>query len=124
MKKKRAFLAIAITALILTVILISLEAYYVAIALIVGTLIIGYRELWSLLKTKRMPPVDERIRENLSKSVRNGFIFFVVALAFLMRYTIPQQNDNTAGILLEQVLLLQMPEQYLQIYYMSLRDKL
>lgn len=31
-----------------------------------------------------MPPVDERIRENLGKSVRNGFIFFAVASAFLM----------------------------------------
>ncbi|MBW1678423.1 MAG: hypothetical protein JRJ79_17995 [Deltaproteobacteria bacterium] len=31
-----------------------------------------------------MPPIDERIKENTSKSVRNGFIFFVVATAFLM----------------------------------------
>jgi len=84
MKTKKVFLAIAITALILTVILISLEAYYVAIALIAGTLIIGYRELWSLIRRKKMPPVDERIRENLSKSVRNGFIFFAIASAFLM----------------------------------------
>jgi len=74
MKTKRAFLAISITALILTVILISLEAYYVAIALVAGTLIIGHRELWSLLRTKKMPPVDERVRENTSKSVRNGII--------------------------------------------------
>ena len=84
MKTKKVLLAISITALILAVIFISLEAYYVAIALVVGTLIIGYRELWSLIRRKRMPPVDERIRENLSKSVRNGFIFFAVASAFLM----------------------------------------
>ena len=84
MKTKRAFLAISITALILTVILISLEVYYVAIALIIGTLIVGYRELWSLIRTKKMPPVDERVRENTSKSIRNGFIFFVLASAFLM----------------------------------------
>lgn len=31
-----------------------------------------------------MPPFDERVRENTSKSVRNGFIFFVVAVALLM----------------------------------------
>ena len=84
MKTKKVLLAISITALILAVIFISLEAYYVAIALVVGTLIIGYRELWSLIRRKRMPPVDERIRENLSKSVRNGFIFFIIASAFLM----------------------------------------
>ena len=84
MKTKRAFLAISITALILAVILISLEAYYVAIALVVGILLIGHRELWSLIRTKKMPPVDERVRENTGKSIRNGFIFFVLASAFLM----------------------------------------
>ena len=84
MKTKRAFLAISITALILAVILISLEAYYVAIALVVGILLIGHRELWSLIRTKKMPPVDERVRENTGKSIRNGFIFFALATAFLM----------------------------------------
>ena len=84
MKTKRLLLAVSITALIVTVVLISLEAYYVAIALVVGILLIGYRELWSLIRTKKMPPIDERVRENVSKSVRNGFIFFVLASAFLM----------------------------------------
>ena len=84
MKTKKVFLAVSITALILTVVLISLEAYYVAIALVVGTLLIGHRELWSLLRRRKLPPIDERVRENTSKSVRNGFIFFAVATAFLM----------------------------------------
>jgi len=84
MKTKRLFLAVSITALVLTVILISLKAYYVAIALVAGTLIMGYRELWSLLKRRGWPPLDERVKENVSKSIRNGFIFLVLALAFLM----------------------------------------
>jgi len=84
MKTKRALLAISITALIVAVLLISLEAYYVAIALVVGILLIGHRELWSLIRRKKMPPIDERVRENTSKSVRNGFIFFAIATAFLM----------------------------------------
>lgn len=84
MKTKKVFLAVSITALILTVVLISLKAYYVAIALVVGTLLIGHRELWSLLRRRKLPPIDERVRENTSKSVRNGFIFFAVATAFLM----------------------------------------
>ena len=84
MKTKKAFLAISITALIVTIVLISIKAYYVAIALVVGTLLIGHRELWSLLRRRKLPPIDERVRENISKSVRNGFIFFALALAFLM----------------------------------------
>jgi len=84
MKRKRVFLAISITALIVTIILISLRVYYVAIALLVGTLFMGHRELWSLIRRRRLPVIDERVRENVSKSVRNGFIFLAIALAFLM----------------------------------------
>ncbi len=84
MKGKKIILAIFITALVVTVLLISLEAYYVAVALVVGTLLIGHRELWSLIKRRKVLPVDERVRENVSKSVRNGFVFLVIALAFLM----------------------------------------
>ena len=84
MKTKRVFLSVSITALILTIILISLKAYYVVIVLIAGTLLIGHRELWSLVTRRKLPPFDERVRENISKSVRNGFIFFAIAIAFLM----------------------------------------
>ena len=84
MKTKRAFLAVSITALIVAIVLISLKAYYVAIALVVGTLLIGHRELWSLLRRRKLPPIDERVRENTGKSIRNGFIFFALATAFLM----------------------------------------
>jgi len=86
MKTKRIFLAVSIIALILAIILISLKAYYVVIALIAGTLIIGHRELWSLIKSKKLPAIDERVRENAGKSVRNGFIFFAIASAFLMLF--------------------------------------
>ncbi len=84
MKSRRAFLAVFITALIVTILLISLRTYYVAIALIAGTLLIGHREVWSLIKKRKLPPIDERVRENTNRSIRNGFIFFAIATAFLM----------------------------------------
>ncbi|MFC1869756.1 hypothetical protein ACFLYE_00620 [Chloroflexota bacterium] len=84
MKMKRLFLAIFVTALIVAVILVSLRAYYVVIALVAGVLLIGHREIWSLIRRRKLPPVDERVRQNVSKSIRNGFIFFVAASAFLM----------------------------------------
>jgi len=86
MKTKRVLLAVSITALIVTIILISLRAYYVTVALIVGILLIGHRELWSLIRRRELPPIDERVRENTSKAVRNGFIFFTIASAFLMLF--------------------------------------
>ncbi len=101
MKTKRAFLAVSITALILTIILISLKAYYVVIALAVGTLLMGHRELWSLIRRRKFPPIDERVRENSSKSIRNGFIFFAIATAFLMLpfSVILTRNPDTVHIL-------------------------
>lgn len=84
MRTKRALLVVSIVALIVAITLISLRAYYVAVALTVGALIMGYREIWSLIRRRKLPPIDERVRENTSKSIRNGFIFLVFALAFLM----------------------------------------
>ncbi len=84
MRTKRALLVVSIIALIVAITLISLSAYYVAVALIVGVLIIGYREIWSLIRKRKLPPIDERVRENTNKSIRNGFIFLVSSLAFLM----------------------------------------
>jgi len=84
MKTKKALLSVSITALVITIVLISIRAYYVAIALVAGVLLFGHREFWSLVTRRQLPPFDERVRENLGKSVRNGFIFFALALALLM----------------------------------------
>ena len=84
MKTRRAFLTVSITTFIVTIILISLRAYYVVIALVVGALLMRHREIWSLIRRRKLPPIDERVRENTSKSIRNGFIFIVIALVFLM----------------------------------------
>lgn len=84
MKMKRAVLAVFIIALVLIITLVSLKEYYVAIAVAVGALLIGRRELWHLMRKRRLPPFDERVRENMGKSSRNGFIFFAIASASLM----------------------------------------
>jgi len=84
MKTKRVLLAVSIIAVIVTIILIWLKAYYVVIALLAGALLIGHRELWSVVRRRKLPPIDERVRENTTKSIRNGFIFLIIALPFLM----------------------------------------
>ena len=84
MKTKKFLWAIFITAIVMGLVMIALEQYYVALALVVGTMIMRHRELWSLIKERRLPPVDERVRENTSRAIRNGFIFFAVVTAFLL----------------------------------------
>ena len=94
MKTKRLLWLVLIVALIITIALIALEQYYVAVALIMGTLIMRHREIWSLIRTRKLPPVDERVRENTGKAIRNGFIYFAAATAFLM---LPFSVILTAG---------------------------
>lgn len=94
MKTKRLFVVVSIVAVVMALILISQKAYYVAVALLAGTLVIGHRELWYLIRGKKMPVLDERIRENISKSLRNGFIFFAVASAFLMLFFSLNRNAS------------------------------
>jgi len=126
MRTRKVFIGIFVTALLVTIVLISVKAYYVAIALIIGMLLIGYRELWSLLTTGRLPPFDERIRENIGKSVRNGFVFLVFALAYLMLpfSTIFITKPDTAHVL--GSLLLSGGAAYLLsfIYYDRVEPKL
>ena len=83
-RTQKIFLTVTIIAILIAVVLISLEIYYIAIALLAGILIIGHRELWALIRRKKIPAIDERIRENSNKSIRNGFIFLLVTLALLM----------------------------------------
>lgn len=94
-KTKTTFLTFSITALILAIILIVLGVYYAAGALIVGMLIVGHREIWSLIRTGKLPPIDERVKENANKSIRNSFIFFgVVSIHTILFYFTDDQEIN------------------------------
>lgn len=86
MRTVKAFVGLAIAALVFALVLISLKAYYVLAAVIAGLLILGYRDIWSLITTRRIPPLDERLKENTGKAIRNGFVFFAVASIFLMLF--------------------------------------
>jgi hypothetical protein len=83
-RTQKIFLIVLIIAIIISALLIATEAYYVVVALVAGTLLIGHREFWALLRRRKLPPLDERVKKNINESVRNGFIFFAAASAFLM----------------------------------------
>jgi hypothetical protein len=83
MAKKLLWTVLIIT-LVVTVLLIAVKQYYVAVVLFLGIIIMRHREIRSLLTGRGMPPADERVRENESRAIRNGFIYFAAATAFLM----------------------------------------
>jgi len=84
MRIRIILLSVFVTTLVLVILLVSLREYYVAIALGSGAAILTRRELWYLFHHRRLPPFDERVRDNMTKAARNGFIFFAVASALLM----------------------------------------
>jgi uncharacterized MAPEG superfamily protein len=81
---KKFLWTVFILTLVVIVVLIAAEQYYVSVALVAGLVILGHREIWFLLKYRKLPPVDERVRENTGKAVRNGFIYFAAATALLI----------------------------------------
>jgi hypothetical protein len=81
---KKLLWTVFILTLAAIVVLIAAEQYYVAVALVVGLVVLRHREIWSLLRRGKLPPMDERVRENVGKAVRNGFIYFAAATALLI----------------------------------------
>jgi predicted membrane protein len=87
MKTRKVFWGLLFTAIAMIIIFVLLEVYYAAIAIAIGMLIVGHREWWSLITRRKLPPADERVKENVNKSIRNSFIFFgVVALLTMLFY--------------------------------------
>ena len=78
MKTKRLSWIVLIVACVIAIALIALEQYYVVIALIIGILIMRHRELWSLIRTGKLPPVDERVRENTGPFLSPFMMFTTV----------------------------------------------
>jgi hypothetical protein len=73
------------------VLLLSRENLYVVIALVLGFLLLGHRELWSLIRYRHLPVIDERVRENLTGAIRltGGFFFIAsIVLILLLRFNI------------------------------------
>jgi len=82
------YAAVSLLALML---MLSRENLYVVIALVVGILLLGHRELWSLVRHGRMPVIDERVQNNLTGAMRLTGVFFFIAsivLILLLRFNV------------------------------------
>jgi hypothetical protein len=88
---KRFLIIYAAISMLGMMLLLSRENLYVLAALIIGILLLGHRELWSLIRYRRMPVIDERVRNNLSSAMRLTGVFFFIAsilLILLMRFNV------------------------------------
>ncbi len=91
MKIRRTLIAYAAISMLGVMFLLSRANLYAVIALVLGILLLGHRELWSLVRYRRLPAIDDRVRENLSSAMRltGGFFFIAsVVLILLLRFNV------------------------------------
>jgi len=91
MKTRLILIAYAIISLLGLMMLLSRENVYVVLALIIGFLLLGNRELWSLFRYRRLPGIDERVKNNLTSAMRlTGVFFFIISivLILMMRFNV------------------------------------
>lgn len=84
MKTKLFLIIYSAVSLLGLMMLLSRENVYVVGAIVLGVLLLGHRELWSLIRHRRMPVIDERVRENLSGAMKTTGIFFFIASIVLL----------------------------------------
>lgn len=98
MKTRIALIIYSIISMLALMLMLSRENIFVVIALVIAFLLLGHRELWSLLRHHRLPVIDDRVRENLSSAMRvTGVFFFIssIIMIILVRFGIFQ--DIHAG---------------------------
>jgi uncharacterized Tic20 family protein len=91
MKTRLILIAYAVISLLGLMMLLSRENVYVVGALVLGLILLGHRELWSLVRYRRLPVIDERVKNNLNSAMRLTGVFFFIAsivLILMMRFNV------------------------------------
>jgi uncharacterized membrane protein len=84
LKTKITLITYSVICILGLMVLLSRENLYMAAALLAAFLLLGHRELWSLARHRRMPVLDERVRNNLTGAMRTTGIFFFIASLVLI----------------------------------------
>jgi hypothetical protein len=84
-KGKIILLIYSVISLLGLMVLLARENIIVVLAIVIGFLLLGHREIWSLLRHGRLPVIDERVRDNLSGAMRlTGVFFFIASICILL----------------------------------------
>ena len=67
------------------------KIYFAAAALVISWMVASYRELWSLIRFFKLPPVDERTKDNVSRALINSLVVFslVMIVTIILYITLP-----------------------------------
>jgi hypothetical protein len=126
LKNKKTFWVFSATALVIAIIFIALKFYTLAAVIVIGAIIAGHREIWSLIRYRKMPPNDERVKENINKSIRNSFLAFVIiSLITLLFYVVEEfAQIDLEYFLVVLILLVELVYVISYLFYDRLEDNL
>jgi hypothetical protein len=108
MKMRWILIAYSVISVLALMLLLARENIYVVIALVLSFLLLGHRELWSLARYRRLPVIDERVKNNLTSAMRLTGIFFFIAsivLILLMRFNVFKGTPTELIISVQLVIL-------------------
>jgi len=87
--------------------LLARENLYIVIALVLGFLLLGHRELWSLARYRRLPVIDERVRNNLTSAMRlTGVFFFIASIVLILLLRFNVFRDTSTGLIISGQLVI------------------
>ena len=87
--------------------LLSRENVYMVMALALGFLLLGHRELWSLVRYRRLPVIDERVRNNLTSAMRlTGGFFFIASIVLILAMRFNVFEDTPTGLIISGQLVI------------------
>ena len=85
MKTRIILIVYSVISVLGLMLLLSRENIYIAIALIMGILLLWHRELWSLIRYRRLPVMDERVQYNLARALQvAGVFFFIISIVLIL----------------------------------------
>jgi hypothetical protein len=97
----------AVISMLGLMVLLSRENVYIAIALVLGFLLLGHRELWSLVRYRRLPVIDERVRHNLTSAMQlTGIFFFVASIVLILLLRFNVFRDTSMGLIISGLLVI------------------
>jgi hypothetical protein len=101
LKLRYTLLIYPIISLLGLMLLLSRENIYIVIAIIIGFLLLGHRELWSLIRYHQLPVIDGRVRQNLTSAMRlTGGFFFIASIVLILLLSFDVFRDTPPGLII------------------------
>lgn len=107
MKTRIILIVYSVISILGLMLLLSRENIYIVIALILGILLLWHREIWSLIRYRRLPVMDERVQYNLARALQvAGVFFFIISIVLILVMRFNVFHDEPAGLIISGQLVI------------------